>query len=129
MAIQIAKGTTLATVATDDKYPSLWAYVAGPMRGYPDFNFPAFDRQRDVLRYKGYIVISPADIDRAANDTHWGEELPDQSVYVFRDFWALYFLATCKKGRCYISMLPGWEASRGATAEKALAEWLGIEVL
>ena len=38
-------------------------YIAGPMTGYPRFNFDAFDAARDDLRSDGYDVISPADLD------------------------------------------------------------------
>ena len=75
-----------------------YAYVAGPMRSLPFFNFPTFDEVRDQLVKSGYNVISPADIDRAAGDTDaTNQTAADQRDYVFRDFWTLYFLA--KKGK------------------------------
>lgn len=39
-------------------------YIAGPMRGIPLFNFPAFDRAADVLRSHCHYPINPADLDR-----------------------------------------------------------------
>jgi hypothetical protein len=39
-------------------------YVAGPMTGYPGFNYGAFDEARDLLASEGWDVISPADLDR-----------------------------------------------------------------
>jgi hypothetical protein len=39
-------------------------YVAGPMRGYDDYNYPAFDRQARVLEKQGWKVINPAEMDR-----------------------------------------------------------------
>ena len=39
-------------------------YVAGPMRGHHDYNYPAFDRQTRVLRAQGWDVVNPADMDR-----------------------------------------------------------------
>ncbi len=39
-------------------------YIAGPMSGYPQYNFPAFDEARDELRENGWQVVSPADMDR-----------------------------------------------------------------
>ena len=39
-------------------------YIAGPMRGIEDFNFPAFDRQEELLEKQGWRVINPAELDR-----------------------------------------------------------------
>ena len=39
-------------------------YLAGPMTGFPRFNFDAFDIARDQLESEGWTVISPADLDR-----------------------------------------------------------------
>jgi hypothetical protein len=39
-------------------------YIAGPMRGYDQCNFPAFDRARDHIIGMGHVVTSPADLDR-----------------------------------------------------------------
>ena len=41
-------------------------YVAGPMRGFENFNYPAFDRCARVLLKQGWIVINPAELDREA---------------------------------------------------------------
>ena len=41
-------------------------YVAGPMRGYENYNFPAFDRCSRVLREQGWNVINPAELDKDA---------------------------------------------------------------
>src|SRR5579859_445988 len=48
-------------------------YVAGPMTGYDNFNFPAFDQGRDYVNSiesgrkaeKPLAAVSPADMDRA----------------------------------------------------------------
>src|SRR5436853_6975099 len=39
-------------------------YLAGPMRNYKLFNFPAFDAYTEKLREDGFIVFSPAELDR-----------------------------------------------------------------
>lgn len=121
----ISSGTTFA--ATDDA-PTV--YVAGGMRGYDKFNFPAFDAARDQWVAKGYNVISPADIDRHSG-VHEGTpvaDVVDSRPFVFRDFWAIYFLAMADRSRNGIVLLPGWERSTGAKAEQALAKWLGLNV-
>lgn len=105
-------------------------YIAGPMRGLPYFNFPAFDTARNALIAAGFEVCSPADLDRHEGfdalampaDSDWSEfpetDLNFQAV-VMRDLQAL-------SGCQGILMLDGWQRSRGSRAEKAVAEWLGL---
>jgi hypothetical protein len=99
-------------------------YIAGPMRGYPDYNFPAFDKAKELAYANDFhIVYSPADMDRI--DGHEISKLSNkerQRVYARRDVDAI-FLCT------HIAMLPGWEKSIGARTEYALAVWLGLEIL
>lgn len=107
-------------------------YLAGPMRGVRLFGFPAFDAARDKLKAEGHEVISPADMDREIG-LH-PEVLP--ADYDWRDLSAIGFslhdaidrdVAALK--RCdAIYMLSGWEHSAGARAEKAIAEWLGLDI-
>lgn len=100
-------------------------YIAGPMRGYPKFNFPAFDEARDYVRtLEKYNVISPADIDRE-------EKLDlDDSVEVPENIFQL-----CMKrdldivaGAHAIFLLKGWEKSAGANNELFVANACGVEV-
>lgn len=106
-------------------------YIAGPMRGIPQFNFPAFDRAAKLLSVD-WDVISPAQLDRDAGfepdhmplDWDWNI-LPGHFGLldaIDRDLSAV-------KGSDAIYMLDGWQSSKGARAEKALAEWLGLEVI
>jgi len=95
-------------------------YVAGPMRGYPRFNFQAFENACDELRANNYNVISPHEIDLA-----WGFNpdvpLESQTVkmvdMVRRDVEAI---SLCD----IVVTLPGWKKSVGARAEVAIAKWL-----
>jgi hypothetical protein len=104
-------------------------YIAGPMRGYPGYNFASFDQARNGLVKEEIIVISPADIDRAAGGSETSELRP-QHEYVLRDFHCLMYLAQWNKySQNAIYALRGWENSKGACAEVALAKWLGIQVI
>ncbi len=38
-------------------------YIAGPMTGLPDFNYPAFEEARAQLESEGYAVLCPTDND------------------------------------------------------------------
>lgn len=102
-------------------------YLAGPMRGYPKFNFPAFDAQAAILRRLGFTVVSPADIDREEGfnpsvGLPEGEEETFARQAIIRDVEAI-----CKLDA--VVVLPGWEKSRGSAVEVATARFLGIPVL
>lgn len=114
--------------------PALRCYIAGPMRGIPLFNFPAFDAAKAYLaEHWGFIPVSPADLDRGAGFDP--STLP--ADYDWQDLQKIGFslqdaidrdvaeLKTCE----VICMLEGWQNSKGAKAEKAIAEWMGRTVL
>ena len=107
-------------------------YIAGPMRGTKWFNFPDFDWAKECLMRAGWEVISPADLDREIGfdvnslppDTDWSDVTKlgfDLQAAVQRDVAAI---CQCDA----IFMLHGWSESRGAKAEKAIAEWLSLMV-
>lgn len=99
-------------------------YIAGPMRGYPKFNFPAFDKAAEVLREMGYGVISPAELDRDAGFNEDNERLPVGFLQqaMRRDIQALLEADA-------IMLLPDWEKSEGVAIELAVARALGLKVL
>lgn len=101
------------------------AYLAGPMTGYPLYNFPAFDAARDQLTAQGWRVISPADMDRAMGfNPETDTPTPEFLTQVRRaDTLAILDEADA------IFMLPNWQYSKGARAEFALAEWKGIPIM
>lgn len=108
-------------------------YIAGPMRGIVDFNFPAFDAARDLGISKGYDVHSPADLDRVMDgEKAFISETPDWNgsvdtrPYLVRD---VAILSTFTPGEDAVALLPGWETSRGARAEIAIADWVGLKIL
>lgn len=90
-------------------------YVAGPMTGLVDFNYPAFNTAAQQLRNAGYAVLNPVD-SKAENTT--GES----------QTWEWYLrralrMVTRADG---IALLPGWEGSRGARLEVEVARELGM---
>lgn len=106
-------------------------YLAGPMRGIANFNFPAFDYAAAVLRKDGHEVFSPAERDRTVHgttleDNATGDEKVAAATVGFSLDEALcadtHYI--CMKADA-IALLPGWEKSSGANAELALAKALG----
>jgi len=130
--IFICEGGVITGVMHLSKPRSGRVYIAGPMRGYEKFNFPAFDAARDLALSLGWEPISPADLDRdsgfhedAAPMEALGPEITRQ--FVDRDTTALLSLRS-EHGDA-IALLPGWEKSTGAVAEFFVARWLGLRVL
>lgn len=99
-------------------------YIAGPMSGLPEFNFPAFKNAAYVLRCKGWEVHNPAEKDgEAVEGTQAyadGDHIAVQEQgFNFRDayLWDVQKVIECDA----IYMLRGWENSPGARGEHAVA--------
>lgn len=90
-------------------------YVSGPMSGYDDLNFPAFDKAAVELRAQGKEVVNPTEL------PHNEDLTKDWEFYIREDLKALLH---CDE----IAMLPNWRESRGATLEHHIAEALGMRV-
>jgi hypothetical protein len=111
-------------------------YVAGPMRGIPEFNFPAFNAAAAALRLEGHIVFNPAEKDneRHGTDISKGNAVGDESLatkqhgFNLREALALDLDFICREADA-VALLPGWERSKGANAEKATADALGLQLL
>ena len=92
-------------------------YLAGPMTGYPEWNFPAFNAAAAALRDAGYEVVNPAEIngpDAVASGKTWEDCMRAD----------IRELCTCQGD----ALLPGWDKSRGASLEVHIAEALGMSV-
>lgn len=89
-------------------------YVAGPMTGLPELNFPLFHRVTAELRARGALVVNPAELNP--------DPTADWTDCMRADLKAL---VDCDA----IVLLPGWEKSRGATLEHHVASKLGLRVL
>lgn len=109
-------------------------YLAGPMRGYDQFNYPAFHKAAAMLRAEGHSVFSPAekDMERHGEDISIGttgqlaeieakgfslrDAIADDLEYIIRHADA-------------IALLPGFEKSSGVAVELALSKFLSLEVI
>lgn len=90
-------------------------YLAGPMRGLPDYNYPAFHAAAEDLRSKGQEVLNPAEFFGGDQTLPVEEYLryDIQQVMTVQELW----------------VLPGWQESHGARLEVAVAQALGIPVV
>ncbi|HDS1715425.1 DUF4406 domain-containing protein [Pseudomonas sp. SbB1] len=91
----------------------LRVYIAGPMTGLPDFNFPAFNAAADLMRSAGWHVENPAEHGHV-HGAEWADYLR----------YDISRLATCEM----IMLLPGWSKSKGANLEVAIARQLGMPI-
>lgn len=89
-------------------------YLAGPMTGLPDFNYPAFNAAAKRLRALGHEVLNPAE-----------NPAPPCGTWEGYMRMALRQLVECER----IVLLPGWSESRGALIERSLAQALGMDVV
>lgn len=126
-------------------------YIAGPMRGIYYFNRGAFDVAERLLAEEGWKPINPHTLDEEAGfdlaqevwtygvsskkyhgnpaENIWPETEAhiltncfDMKAAIKRDVEAI---AECDA----IYLLKGWQNSKGACAERAIAEWHGLEII
>lgn len=91
-------------------------YIAGPMTGLPEFNFPAFHDAAARWRAAGWEVENPA-------ESFDGDTTLPYKVYVEAD---MAKIRNCDA----IAMLPGWDGpnARGAVWEREIAKLLGLAI-
>ena len=106
-------------------------YLAGPMTGYPQFNFPMFKSVTAGLRKIGYEIVSPLETDEpemqeiawkstdGAHDAQftetWGEVLAKDVILIADEIEG-------------IILLPKWNKSKGARLEVFVALMCGHPV-
>lgn len=103
-------------------------YIAGPMTGHPDWNFPAFFEAEEQLLALGYEVINPAHNDgptvELALESAGSPERPNHT-------WAYYM----KRDLPHVlevdmlCVLPGWQKSKGASLEVAVSKAIGLPLM
>lgn len=110
-------------------------YVAGPMQGVPEFNFPLFNAVAWALRLDNHKVFNPAERDI---ERHGGVDISKGNIdgslakakgthgFSLRSALADDTNFICLEAD-WIVMLPGWEKSNGAQAEQRLAVALQSE--
>lgn len=90
-------------------------YIAGPMSGLPEFNYPAFRAAEEELRAAGYDVLNPVDVDVTGTTE-------DERTWE----WYMRRTLAMMLAADHIATLPGWRDSRGARVEVETAERIGI---
>ena len=86
-------------------------YIAGPMAGLPDNNYAAFDVAEEKLTDEGWFVVNPCNFDSVFGIDMQGrllEAAMEAELAAIRHLDAIY-------------LLEGWEKSKGARRELAVA--------
>lgn len=93
------------------------------MRGYPRFNFDAFDAAEATLQGMGWEVLNPARMDRENGfDPDRDAHQMDQEFLI--DVMRRNLAAVLESDA--VALLPRWEQSPGATCEANLAVCVGM---
>ena len=97
-------------------------FIAGPMRGYENYNFKKFDHTEELLRQLGFDVVNPARISRKFKES---EVNSDIAVYNKMVDMQQDAERTCNA----ILLLDGWQWSEGVKLEVRTASELGMQFL
>ena len=104
-------------------------YVAGPMRGIPDNNFPAFNCAAHYLRRLGHTVINPAELDEADGISGYKTDRSDVLINATTLAEVMTRDITLLSGCNHICLLEGWQYSYGARAEAMFAAALSLRFM
>lgn len=89
-------------------------YVAGPMSGYPESNYPAFNEAANFLKAVGYEVVNPAEDIHEPEMCHYVDLLREDLRAMFD---------------CHgVAVLENWWESTGARNEVQVAGLLRMPV-
>jgi len=91
----------------------MMVYISGPMTGVPEHNYPLFAAEAARLRRLGRVVVSPHELNPDGRNWY---------LCMAVDLWHLWRCDT-------IYLLPGWERSRGARIELAVAILLRLAII
>lgn len=89
-------------------------YISGPMTGIPDYNFPAFNTAAERWRAEGWEVVNPA-------ENFGGRVDLTRPEYMRLDIQHLLNVDA-------LAVLAGWQRSKGASLEVAIAQELGLPI-
>lgn len=110
-------------------------YIAGPMRGYPNWNYDTFHYFSKELKKIGWNVINPAEMDKNLqkqykniNPHNFSPDTNDNDQEFLRKALKDDMAIICDECTA-IYLLKGWENSKGAKTERCLAIALGLDVL
>lgn len=103
-----------APFATGESSEVTRLYIAGPMTGYPECNYPAFHAAQQRLQEANFRVVNPAERVDSKLARHYVDLLRDD----------LRLLLDCHG----VAVLPGWEWSTGARNEVQVAGTLRMYV-
>lgn len=91
-------------------------YIAGPMTGLPNFNYPSFHEAENSIMFSQGArvkVYNPAKLFEGETHHHWSEYMRG----------GLRMLLRCDS----VVLLDGWKTSRGAVVEFIVAMAIGCE--
>lgn len=111
MAIERERNKRQIGPAHEVDYPRI--YVAGPVTGLPNENRPAFTAAELQLRGLAFAVVNPLTLPHR-HDKTWASYMRE----------CIPAMLTCES----VALLPGWQLSRGAIAERDIALMLGMDV-
>lgn len=98
-------------------------YIAGPMTGYPLYNFPAFRNAARYLRQAGFTVVSPAELDEQMDGFNpVTDEAKSGRHYMSRDLPALLM---CDE----VAVMGDWKKSKHTCLEVTVALTCDVPVI
>jgi hypothetical protein len=101
-------------------------YIFGPMAGYPDHNFPAFNKKAAELRALGHEVYNPAEVE----PEQYRERSPLEASQFhngrYRNCLSQELKWICDEAEGMYGLI-GWEHSKGANSEHTTGKAVGCK--